>query len=107
ERDGGLEVLQFTEDERPAGPRARQRNVEVIASRLGREAGRAVARHRVAKERLRTAELAARRLRVIPVRSPLAVDEESHAHALLIAFPPWFARGEQGAAPSSPLLKSP
>ena len=81
----GFEPLQLAHDQRAMCPRARERDVEVIAVRLGAKA--AAARRAGASRRaspscetalsLRT-KRPLRRLRVVPNVVPLAVDEQSH-----------------------------
>src|SRR5262245_37275575 len=68
------------------GPRAGERDVEVIAVPLGAETAaarrsrRAVARDPVAKLRFAAHEPAFRRCGVVPDVVPLAVDEDSHRY---------------------------
>src|SRR5947209_5715704 len=86
-RDDVLESLQLAEDDRAMRPRARKRDVEVIAPARGRKsaaaarAGAAVGRHPVAIFRLAALEAPAGRLGVVETGVPDTLDQFAMGHA--------------------------
>jgi len=84
DRDYVLELLELPEDEGPGGPRAGERDVEVIAARFGGKsafagrAGAAVGRDVAVVGGGRADEVAV--LAAGNVLFPGAVDEQAHCH---------------------------
>lgn len=85
--DHVVERLQRSQDQRAMRPWARQRHVEMIAPRFGREAAfaartrRAIGGDEIAEARDGALETAAGRGGVVPLVGPLAVDQQAHARA--------------------------
>ena len=79
-RDGDrvLQLLQLAEDQGAVRPWAGQRDIEVVAPRLGLEARRTVGGDPVPERALLPLERAAGRFRVVPLVVPASVDQQTH-----------------------------
>ena len=77
-----LQLLQLPEDEGPVGPRTGVAHIEVVPARRSGELGARIGFHVIAKLRGVALEAAAAPLRVVPLVSPLTIDQESHISSL-------------------------